>query len=87
MAAAQRQTVATIDEAEPGTPVLIDQPVIVTDNKDADVDYPSFAVAAGPTGTLMVYEEVRLNSAIQPGGQDSRLWRLPLVPGMDAGPR
>jgi hypothetical protein len=81
MGAAQSQTVATIDEAEPGPPVFIDQPVAVTDNKDPNVDYPSFAVSAGANGTVMVYEEVRVNSAIQPGGQDSRLWRLPLVPG------
>ncbi len=79
MAAAQAQTVATIDETEPGPPLFIDQPVSVTDNKDPNVDYPSFTVTAGPSGTVMVYEEVRLNSAIQPGGQDSRLWRLPLA--------
>ena len=78
MVAAQAQTVATIDTAEPGPPLFVDQPVPVTDNKDANVDYPSFAVTAGPIGTLMVYEEVRVNSGI-PGGQDSRLFKLPLA--------
>ena len=81
MVAARSQTTATIDTSEPSSP-WIDQPVPVTDDKEGKFDYPSFAVAAGPTGTLMVYEEVRENSGI-PGGFDSRLWKLSLGANMN----
>ena len=77
MVAARTQTTATIDTTEPAS-AYADQPVPVTDDKEGKFDYPSFAVTAGPTGTLMVYEEVRENSGI-PGGFDSRLWKLPLT--------
>ncbi len=74
-------TVATIDTAEP-SPAFVDQPVPVTDNKQANVDFPSFAVTTGATGTLMVYQQVT-NDADN-GRFDSRLFKLPLTGGVTA---
>ena len=79
MVADPTETVATIDTAEPN-PTYVDQPAPVTDNPRGDVDFPSFAVAAAPTGTVMVYERAARDSSI-PGGLDSKLFKLPLGPG------
>jgi Tol biopolymer transport system component len=81
--ASPTRTTATIDVTEPN-PVYIDQPVPVTDNQRPDVDFPSFAVAAGAGGTVMVYEQSQRDTGI-PGGLDSRLFKLPLGPGAAAG--
>ncbi len=83
MKASPTQTTATIDTDEPSL-LYIDKPVPVTDNQQQQsprVDFPSFAVTAGSSGsTVMVYERSEEDASIN-GGLDSKLFLQPLTPG------